>query len=64
MHQRGGVKCVPGVLCSHPRSREFSQFAVNEGEQVGRCLAVASRGGNEELSDLWHNPESKADVAL
>ena len=55
MHQGGGVEGVPGLLRGHPRGRELPQLVVDEREQVGRRLAVAGRGGVEELSDLGHD---------
>ena len=55
VHQGGGVEGVPGLLRGHPRGRELPQLVVDEREQVGRRLAVAGRGGVEEVGDLGHD---------
>jgi len=55
MHQSGGLKGVSGRFMGHFLRGELAQFVVNEREQFGRRLAVAGRGGAQELSDLGHD---------
>ena len=55
MHKGGRVEGVPGPFPGHPRGRELPQLVVVERQRAGRRLAVASRGGFQEMSDLGHN---------
>ena len=55
VHQGGGVEGVPGGLRGHPRGCELPQLVVDEWQQIGRRLAVAGRGGVEEVGDLGHH---------
>ena len=54
MDERRRLQHVPGGFSRHPRGGEPSQFVTDEREKVGRRLAIAGRGGVQDLSDLWH----------
>ena len=54
VNESGRVESVPGGFGGHSGGSQLAQFVVNEREQLGRGVSVASLGRFEELSDLGH----------
>ena len=55
VNQRGGVEGVAGGFGGHARGGELPELIVDERQQLSGGLAVAGRGGFEELGDLDHS---------
>ncbi len=55
VHKRCGVDGVFGLPRGHSRGRVLAQPVADEWKQVGRCLAVAGRGGVHQVGDLGNS---------
>jgi hypothetical protein len=55
--QGGGVEAVAGGLGGQARGGEPAQLVVDQRQEVGRGLAVASSGGSGQSGDDGDEPE-------
>ena len=53
----GGLERLARLLPGQPGGGQLAQLVVDEGQQVGRGLRVAGRGGIEELGDVGHHDQ-------
>ncbi len=53
--QGGGVECLARGFADHAHRGEHQQLVVKERKQLRRGLAIARRGGLEELGHIGHH---------